>query len=128
MTLVADAGVGKSRLVAEFTHRLGDRARRLTGVCLPYGEGVTFAPVEKTLRDLTGIEPSDDAATSVARLEAHARRIEPDSQERRWLVRTLNALLALEAAPNEPAIAADEIAQAGHGCSERSRRIGLCCS
>jgi class 3 adenylate cyclase len=112
VTIVADAGVGKSRLVDEFAARLGRRARRLTGDCRPYGEGVTFAPVEETVWALTGIGPSDDAATRVSRLEAHSRRIEADARERRWLTRTLDSVLALQAAPEGPTIGADEIAQA----------------
>ncbi len=110
--LVADAGVGKSRLVAELADRLGNRGLRITGSCLPYGEGVAFAPVEQTVRELTGVETSDDAATSVARLEAHAARIEPDPQDRRWLVRTLGAVLALGTVSDGATIGADEIAQA----------------
>jgi len=112
VTVMADAGVGKSRLVAELAMRLADRARRLTGSCLPYGEGVTLAPVEQTVRELTGIEPSDDAATAIARLAAHAERIETDPQDRSWLTRTLRAVLALEPAPERAPIAGDEIAQA----------------
>jgi class 3 adenylate cyclase/predicted ATPase len=112
VTIVGEAGVGKSRLVAEFTERLGDRARRVTGVCLPYGEGVTFAPIEQTLRELGGIAPSDDAATSVARVEALATSIEADPQDRRWLIRTLDMVLAPETAPPESETAPDEIAQA----------------
>jgi class 3 adenylate cyclase/tetratricopeptide (TPR) repeat protein len=112
VTVMADAGVGKSRLVAELAMRLADRARRLTGSCLPYGEGVTFAPVEQTVRELTGIQPSDDAATAIARLAAHAERIETDPQDRSWLTRTLRAVLALEPAPERAPIAGDEIAQA----------------
>lgn len=112
VTVVADAGVGKSRLVAELAMRIAARARRLTGTCLPYGEGVTFAPVEQTVRALMGIEPSDDAVISVARLEAHAARIEADPQDRSWLIRTLQAVLALEPAPERAPVAGDEIAQA----------------
>ncbi len=112
VTIVADAGVGKSRLVAELGRELGDRARRLTGSCLPYGEGVTFAPVEQTVRELIGIDPSADAAISTGLLEAHAARIEADPDERRWLVRTLCAVLRIEATREGPSLGAGEIAQA----------------
>lgn len=112
VSIVAEAGVGKSRLVAEFARDLGDRARRLTGTCLPYGEGVTFAPVEHTVRELIGIEPSADATTSAELLEAHATRVEPDVQDRRWLIRTFGAVLGLDLAVDGPALGTDEIAQA----------------
>ena len=111
VTVVAEAGVGKSRLVAELARSLGDRARRLTGTCLPYGEGVTFAPVEQTVRGLIGIEPSADMATSAALLGSHVTRIEPDPRDRRWLLRTLGAVLGLETRFEGPSLGADEIAQ-----------------
>ena len=37
------AGVGKSRLMAEFLH--GIDARVVTGPCLSYGQGITYWPV-----------------------------------------------------------------------------------
>jgi class 3 adenylate cyclase/tetratricopeptide (TPR) repeat protein len=111
VTIAAEAGIGKSRLVAELARDLADRARRLTGTCLPYGEGVTFAPVEQTVRGLVGIEPSADMATSAALLESHVARIEPDARDRRWLLRTLAAVLGLETRLEGPSLGADEIAQ-----------------
>ena len=112
VTIVADAGVGKSRLVTELAERLGDRARLVMSSCPSYGVGVTLAPVEQTVWALTGIEPSDDVATSAARLEAHAARIESEPQDRRWLIRTLDAVLALDTTSDGPTIDRDEIAQA----------------
>jgi tetratricopeptide (TPR) repeat protein len=110
--IVAEAGVGKSRLVAELARSLGDRARRLTGSCLPYGEGVTFAPVEQTVRELVGVAPSADATASAGLLEVHAARIEADPDDRRWLVRTLGMVLGVGATREGPSLATDEIAQA----------------
>ena len=43
VTVVGDAGVGKSRLVAEAL--TGIEARVVRGRCLPYGEGITYWPV-----------------------------------------------------------------------------------
>ena len=43
ITVMADAGVGKSRLLAEALPPLGVRA--VSGRCLPYGEGITYWPV-----------------------------------------------------------------------------------
>jgi class 3 adenylate cyclase/tetratricopeptide (TPR) repeat protein len=112
VTVVADAGFGKSRLVAELTSRLGERAGALTGRCPPYGEGVTFAPVEQTVRALVGIEPEHGPATAVGMLERFAERLETDQRERRWLVETLDAVLSLEVSSAGTAIGTSEIAQA----------------
>jgi class 3 adenylate cyclase/tetratricopeptide (TPR) repeat protein len=49
-TLLGAAGVGKSRLVAEFLDGLD--ATVLRGRCLDYGEGITFWPVISVLKQL----------------------------------------------------------------------------
>ena len=51
-TLLGPAGVGKSRLVAEFKRDVGDRARIVTGRCLHYGEGITYWPLVEVLLQL----------------------------------------------------------------------------
>jgi tetratricopeptide (TPR) repeat protein len=63
LTVVADAGVGKSRLARELAGRLGERARFLTGRCLPYGDGITFWP----LRDVVAQAGGLDAAAAALR-------------------------------------------------------------
>ncbi len=49
-TLLGTAGVGKSRLVAEFL--VGTGATVIRGRCLDYGEGITFWPVVEALKQL----------------------------------------------------------------------------
>ena len=49
-TLLGTAGVGKSRLVAEFLASVD--ARALHGRCLDYGEGITYWPVVSILKQL----------------------------------------------------------------------------
>jgi predicted ATPase/class 3 adenylate cyclase len=67
-TIVGDAGVGKSRLIAEFTHGAEDGARILRGRCLPYGEGITFWPLVEITRQAAGIVESDTPEAAVAKL------------------------------------------------------------
>ncbi|HYX79954.1 MAG TPA: adenylate/guanylate cyclase domain-containing protein, partial [Actinomycetota bacterium] len=112
VTVVADAGVGKSRLVEELAVRLDDRCRRLTGVCPAYGEGVTFAPIDQTVRAMAGIGVAEDVQASFEAIEALAARAETNPLERRWLVRTLGSVLALGAGAEGAAVTTDEIAQA----------------
>ena len=51
--LGAEAGGGKSRLVAEFTSRVGDRALVLAGGCVDLGAtGLPYAPFTAALREL----------------------------------------------------------------------------
>ncbi len=54
VTVLGDAGIGKSRLGLEAAVRLEDRARVLTGHCHSYGEGITFLPLAEVVRELTG--------------------------------------------------------------------------
>jgi class 3 adenylate cyclase/tetratricopeptide (TPR) repeat protein len=62
VTLMGDAGVGKTRLVRELWDRLGgtpERPLRRTGRCLPYGEGITYWPLGEILKEHLGILESD---------------------------------------------------------------------
>ncbi|MCP9485552.1 MAG: AAA family ATPase [Gaiellaceae bacterium MAG52_C11] len=56
-TVLGPAGVGKSRLLAEGLAEIGDRARVLSGSCLPYGEGITFRPVAEIVAQAFGADP-----------------------------------------------------------------------
>jgi class 3 adenylate cyclase/tetratricopeptide (TPR) repeat protein len=56
-TVLGTAGVGKSRLVAEFAAGIGGTATVVQGRCLPYGEGITFWPLAEIVRELHGEDP-----------------------------------------------------------------------
>jgi class 3 adenylate cyclase/tetratricopeptide (TPR) repeat protein len=62
-TVLGPAGVGKSRLVAEFTH--GIEARVVTGRCLSYGQGITYLPVISVVRQLLDAESGSAAAAAL---------------------------------------------------------------
>ena len=59
VTIVGDAGLGKSRLVAEALGSID--ARVVRGRCLPYGTGITYWPVVEVVKQLSAL-PSDPAA------------------------------------------------------------------
>jgi class 3 adenylate cyclase/tetratricopeptide (TPR) repeat protein len=67
VTLFGDPGVGKSRLVEEFTAGV-ERATVLTGRALPYGEGVAFWPIASMVKASAGITDSDPAAEAFEKL------------------------------------------------------------
>lgn len=58
-TIFGEAGVGKSRLIAEFVAGLPDDARALSGRCLAYGEGITFWPVADVVKEAAGLGTED---------------------------------------------------------------------
>ena len=53
---MGEAGVGKSRLVAEALAAVD--ARVVRGRCLPYGDGITYWPVVEVVKQLDAL-PSD---------------------------------------------------------------------
>jgi len=65
VTVLGEAGVGKSRLVLEALGTIGDRATVLRGRCLPYGEGITYWPVAEAVRRAAAI--SDEHSPEEAR-------------------------------------------------------------
>ena len=61
-TICGEAGVGKSRLVAEALGSL--EARVVQARCLPYGEGITYWPVVEVIKQLD--TPASDSAAAAA--------------------------------------------------------------
>src|SRR3954451_1314863 len=69
-TLLRSAGVGKSRLTAEFLDSVAGEATVLRGRCLSYGEGITYWPLGEIVRGAAGITELDDAESARARVRA----------------------------------------------------------
>ena len=65
-TVLGTAGVGKSRLAAEFVR--GIDARVVSGRCLSYGQGITYRPLVELLKQLDELPPDDAAAASLRSL------------------------------------------------------------
>jgi class 3 adenylate cyclase/tetratricopeptide (TPR) repeat protein len=69
VTIVAQAGVGKSRLIDEFGRSAeASEARLLRGRCLPYGRGITFWPLVEIVRGAAAIEDEDSPEVASAKL------------------------------------------------------------
>src|SRR5688572_13257697 len=73
-TLLGPAGIGKSRLVADFLERVGDSADVLRGRCLSYGEGITYWPLVEILIAI-GVEPESVIGTSPPETQLAFRRL-----------------------------------------------------
>jgi hypothetical protein len=56
------AGVGKSRLLHEFTARAGEQATVLRGRCREYGDAVTYRPVADIVAEAAGLGPAASKA------------------------------------------------------------------
>jgi class 3 adenylate cyclase/tetratricopeptide (TPR) repeat protein len=71
VTLYGDAGVGKSRLVAELLASLEastPRPRVVRGRCLSYGDGVTFWPLAELLKSYAEVLDTDRAEVARKRV------------------------------------------------------------
>jgi class 3 adenylate cyclase/tetratricopeptide (TPR) repeat protein len=73
-TLLGPAGIGKSRLVADFLERVGDSADVLRGRCLHYGEGITYWPLVEIVIAI-GVEPDSVIGTSPPETQLAFRRL-----------------------------------------------------
>jgi class 3 adenylate cyclase len=86
VTVVGEAGVGKSRLAAELLAAV--EARVVRGRCLPYGEGITYWPVVEVMKQL-GALPSDAAAAVALRSLLGESEQRTSSDEIAWAFRKL---------------------------------------
>jgi len=86
VTVVGDAGVGKSRLVAEALAALEPRVVR--GRCLPYGEGITYWPVVEVVKQLA-VVPSDPIAAAAIRSLLGESNVGTSGDEIAWAFRKL---------------------------------------
>jgi len=75
LTVIADAGAGKSRLAHEVVERLGAGvgARVLRGRCLSYGEGITFWPLRMVVGAAASIKEEDSPESAHEKLLALVR-------------------------------------------------------
>jgi class 3 adenylate cyclase/tetratricopeptide (TPR) repeat protein len=68
VTVLGEAGVGKSRLTDAFVDAALGTAQVLTGRCLPYGRGITFWPLSEIVRAAAGIRDDDSTEAAMAKL------------------------------------------------------------
>jgi len=84
VTVVGDAGVGKSRLAAEVLASI--EATVVRGRCLPYGEGITYWPVVEVLKQLD-VLPEDEAAAVAIRSVLGETEAGASAEEIAWAFR-----------------------------------------
>jgi class 3 adenylate cyclase len=69
VTIIGEAGVGKTRLVAEFVTALEAEGRVVGSRCPPYGEGLILWPLAKILKAEAEILDSDSPELASERIE-----------------------------------------------------------
>src|SRR5205823_9061988 len=101
VTVVGEAGIGKTRLGREFVASVREEARVLVGRCVSYGEGATYLPIAEIVRQaaadeslagiralLEGEEDADPVAQRIAELTGIAESPAAPG-EAFWAVRRL---------------------------------------
>ena len=78
VTVLGDAGMGKTRLTAEFTSQLEEGGIRvLLGRSHPYGASTFYGPFTQHVKSLAGIFASDDVAAAREKLRAAIAQLLP---------------------------------------------------
>ncbi|MGH2869315.1 MAG: ATP-binding protein, partial [Solirubrobacteraceae bacterium] len=99
VTVVGDAGTGKSRLLWEFFKYM-DGVERLVswhqGRCLSYGDGVAYWALAEMVRARAWISEEEGAESSRSKLSEAVARWVPDEREGRLVEPRLAHLLGLE--------------------------------
>ncbi len=79
VTVLGDAGIGKTRLAAEFSAGLEEQGVIvLRGRSLPYGANTLYGPFTQVVKQFTGIFASDDEASAKSKLRTGLEALFPD--------------------------------------------------
>jgi predicted ATPase len=79
VSVVGEAGIGKSRLVYEFMQALMQQGSRYTeGSCFTYGEGIAYLPFLAIVRGLCGLTGGETETAATAQLRQHVRTLSLD--------------------------------------------------
>ncbi len=103
VTIIAEPGLGKSRLVRELARHVDLLPEFITwreGRCLPYGDGISFWALGEIVKAQAGILETDDQPTISSKLDQVLT--EPDEQTRTWIKDRLAPLVGLETTTEPP--------------------------
>jgi len=74
VTVIGEAGIGKTRLIRELLARVADEARVFVGRCVSYGAGATYLPIAEIVRQAVS-DPSLEALEALLEGEDDAEQV-----------------------------------------------------
>jgi class 3 adenylate cyclase/tetratricopeptide (TPR) repeat protein len=95
LTVVGDAGVGKTRLIREFAVSVSRDAHVVRGRCLPYGDGITFWPIAEIVRGVAGITSDDALETAMAKISLLVGELGMTNKDRAAVIDRVSSALGL---------------------------------
>lgn len=98
VSIIGQAGIGKSRLAWEFLKYIDGITMTVLwhqGRSPAYGEGISFWALAEMVRSRVGLLELDDAATTRGKLAQALETYVPDETERRWMGSRLEQLLGM---------------------------------
>ncbi|CAN5793721.1 hypothetical protein BH24CHL6_BH24CHL6_13470 [soil metagenome] len=98
VSIIGQAGTGKSRLVREFekyTDGLAEDVYWHVGRSPAYGEGISFWALGEMVRKRAGLAERDDDRTTRQRIAATLEDLVPEDADRRWIEPRLLQLLGV---------------------------------
>ncbi|MDQ5852904.1 MAG: AAA family ATPase [Chloroflexota bacterium] len=103
VTIAGEAGIGKSRLIAEWHATIGDRARWLEGRAFAHTTALAYGPFLDLFRRYAGIKDDDSEIQARTRLRTAVDRLFPGNVEAHAMFANL---LAMRLSPEESALLA----------------------
>jgi class 3 adenylate cyclase/tetratricopeptide (TPR) repeat protein len=100
VTITGEPGVGKTRLLAEFSSFIDDQNELVywrQGRSLPYGEGITFWALGEIVKAQAGILESDSPELAADKLRVAVDAVVEDTDESIWFATRLGPLVATKA-------------------------------
>jgi class 3 adenylate cyclase/tetratricopeptide (TPR) repeat protein len=94
VTLIGPSGIGKSRLLREFTKQIEPSGRAFLGRCRPYGETTGYGAFGQLVQQMAGVFYTDTASVAREKLARRVATLLPGASD---VVAHLEVLLGLSA-------------------------------